>query len=60
MFTWVIVLLIIMIKVWFECWIGDIQSISSSPSECHWIFGYGSNMDRTHVEIKKNLTLFGK
>ena len=32
----------------------------SKPDECNWIFGYGSNMDRSHIEIKKNLTVLSK
>ena len=32
----------------------------SKSDECNWIFGYGSNMDRSHIEIKKNLTVLSK
>jgi hypothetical protein len=31
-----------------------------SKAHCIWSFGFGSNMDVTHLTIKKNLTIFGK
>ena len=36
------------------------EDIDSKSTQCNWMFGYGSNMDETHVEIKKNLSLSGK
>ena len=38
-----------------------LSDFSSKPdAKCNWMFGYGSNMDRSHIEIKKNLTVLGK
>ena len=34
--------------------------LSKPDAKCNWMFGYGSNMDRSHIEIKKNLTVLGK
>ena len=59
MFTSIIVITIVIIHFLFP--ISQFsEGNESKSSQCNWIFGYGSNMDETHVEIKKNLSLSGK
>ena len=59
MFTSIIVITIVLIH--FLLPILQFSGENDSKStQCNWIFGYGSNMDETHVEIKKNLTVSGK
>ena len=52
MFTSIILITIVLIHFLFPILQLSEENYSKS-TQCNWIFGYGSNMDETHIEIKK-------